>query len=240
MSGEGDGRGGSLVLCGKAGNAQVHPLKQEGGIQNAASSLPNLSRNYLWRPLTEGGNSQSSSIIQEQSKTDSFLTKGGVAYLLYFLFPWSLSQAGKQHPKVRSKSKMWELPLGLTHKAARHIQSRWPINHWIHSTRSNALLLNIGWYLSAVSYILALPPAHQAVILLGGWLKESQQWKLPFTSFTSCILSTISMSWIHFFLSFDFSFGQKVMLALLKAKMNQNLSQVCYPSFSVIIWITSM
>lgn len=105
---------------GKLETLWFHPQHKDA-VQREASSLLRQSRNSLWRPLTvkktypwffvlhtgKGSQSKKSS----NSKTERFLTKGEVVLLLYLLFPWSLSQAGKQHPKVRSQSKTGELHL---------------------------------------------------------------------------------------------------------------------------------
>lgn len=108
-----------------------------------------------------------------KSKRDHFLTQKK-RLVSYFLFPWRLSQAGKQHPKVRSKLKRWELHLGSIQQATRHTQPRWAINQKIHSSRRNALLPKSTWSPRTVSCFSAQTPhpANQAVFFLGGWFKE--------------------------------------------------------------------
>lgn len=113
-------RSGSLVLCGEAGNPLVPPSTQgcspERSIiitepeQEFSVKAPHCQGEIsVVFVLHTGKGSQSKK--SSNSKTEHFLTKGEVALLLYLLFPWSLSQAGKQHPKVRSQSKTGELYL---------------------------------------------------------------------------------------------------------------------------------
>lgn len=108
-----------------------------------------------------------------KAKRDHFLMHKK-KLMSYLLFLWRLSQAGKQHPKVRSKLKRWELHLGSIQQAARPTQSRSAIKQKIHSSRGKALLPNGTWSPRTVSCILTQTPhpANQAVFFLGGWLKE--------------------------------------------------------------------
>lgn len=113
-------RSGSLVLCGEAGNPLVPPSTQgcspERSIiitepeQEFSVKAPHCQEDIsVVFVLHTGKGSQSKK--SSNSKTEHFLIKGEVVLLLYLLFPWSLSQAGKQHPKVRSQSKTGELHL---------------------------------------------------------------------------------------------------------------------------------
>lgn len=119
-----DDRGSSLVLCGVSGNSLVQSPTQEydpkrGVIitkpkqkssEKASHHQGDTSVAFFCIPAKATPATESS-----KSKADNFLTKRKGALLLYFLFPWTLSQAGKQHPKVRYQSKMGELHLSLTH-----------------------------------------------------------------------------------------------------------------------------
>lgn len=110
----------ALWCCvGKLETLWFHP-QHEDAVQREASSLLSQSRNSLWRPLTVEetypwflfcAQAKAARAESSNSKTEHFLTKGDVALLLYLLSPWSLSQAGKQHPKVRTQSKTGELHL---------------------------------------------------------------------------------------------------------------------------------
>lgn len=97
-------RSGSLVLCGEAGNPLVPPSTQgcspERSIiitepeQEFSVKAPHCQGEIsVVFVLHTGKGSQSKKSYN--SKTEHFLTKGEVALLLYLLFPWSLSQAGK-------------------------------------------------------------------------------------------------------------------------------------------------
>lgn len=253
IAGEGDGGGngdGSWVLCGKAKKAQV----QTGGWGPERSTTTHSGQTCLaaashWRG--DSAMSFCSAGLQRRPEQESHpkaretissQKENLVSYCIFFSpRAWvrqesntlrsDLSQRGESSVQVQfNRLKAHTTQMG---NKPEHPQQQKECLILTHCVEPRNSLLHFGSY---------SPPSKPSYVL-SGWLAQRiirysgnshLLHLLPFI-----IFSTICRSWIQSSL-FSFFYLQKNMQAILRAKMFQNLSQICYPSFSMITLITSL